>query len=72
MELVSVVPVLFFFYKAYNKCFTILMSSSLIALGLHCCIWTFSTWGARASHCYGFSHCGARALGHIVAAAHGV
>ena len=41
-------------------------------LGLHCCVWAFSSCGergatlhcgARASHCGGFSCCGAQALG---------
>ena len=43
----------------------------LAALGLCCCVWAFSSCsqrgllfvGARASHCSGFSCCGARALG---------
>ena len=44
----------------------------LAVLGLRCCAWAFSScgeWGllfscgARASHCGGFSCCGARALG---------
>ena len=45
----------------------------LAALGLRCCTWAFSSCGergllflrcgARASHCGGFSCCGARALG---------
>ena len=44
----------------------------LAALGLRCCVRAFSScneWGAtlrcgtRASHCSGFSYCGARALG---------
>ena len=42
-------------------------------LGLHCCSWAFSScgeqgllssFGARASHCSGFSCCRAQALGH--------
>ena len=45
----------------------------LAALGLRCCIWVFSRWGeqgllsgcaVRASHCDGFSYCGAQALEH--------
>ena len=35
----------------------------LAALGLRCCAWAFSGCGARASHCGGFSYCGAQALG---------
>ena len=44
----------------------------LAVLGLHCCAWAFSSCGeqgatprcgARASHCGGFSYCGAWALG---------
>ena len=44
----------------------------MAALGFHCCVWAFSScgeppatlcFGARASHCGGFSCCGARALG---------
>ena len=44
----------------------------LAVFGLRCCVWAFSScseWGttlccgAQASHCSGFSCCGARALG---------
>ena len=44
----------------------------LAALGLHCCTWAFfscseqglfSSFGAQAFHCGGFSCCGAQALG---------
>ena len=35
----------------------------LAALGLCCCAWAFSSCGVRASHCSGFSCCGAQALG---------
>ena len=42
----------------------------LCALGLRCCVWAFLQLrgatlhcGARASHCSGFSRCGAQALG---------
>ena len=35
----------------------------LAALGLRCCVWAFSSCGVLASHCGGFSCCGARALG---------
>ena len=35
----------------------------LAALGLRCCVLAFSSCGVRASHCGGFSYCGARALG---------
>ena len=43
----------------------------LAALGLHCCAWAFSNCSrgatfhcsAWASHCGGFSYCGAQALG---------
>ena len=57
---------LFFFFLIY---FIYLF---LAALGLRCCMWTFSSCGkrglllscgARASHCGGFSCCGAWALG---------
>ena len=55
----------------------------MAALGLHCCARAFSSWrragaplpwGARASHCGGFSCCGARALGMWVSVvvAHGL
>ena len=54
----------------------------MAALGLCCCAWTFSSCGkwwllccsARASHCGGFSCCGARALGvrASVVVAHGL
>ena len=55
----------------------------LAALGLLCCAWAFSScgkWGllfccgAQASHCRGFSCCGARALGTraSVVVAHGL
>ena len=33
------------------------------ALGLYSCAWAFSSCGVRASHCGGFSCCGAQALG---------
>ena len=47
------------------------LSIFLAALGFHCCAWAFSSCGergllccgVRASHCGGFSCCGARALG---------
>ena len=56
---------------------------SLIVSGLHCCVQSFSSCseqgqlsssGAWASHCSGFSCCGAQALGHAgsVVAAHGL
>ena len=44
----------------------------LTVLGLHCCAWAFSSCGEQrllfvagvwASHCSGFSCCGAQALG---------
>ena len=35
----------------------------LAELNLHCCAQAFSSCGARASHCGGFSCYGARALG---------
>ena len=55
----------------------------LAALGLCCCTGAFSSWGergllfaadARASHCGGFSCCGARALGAqaSIVVAHGL
>ena len=49
-------------------------SNFLVALGLHCCAWAFSSCGERASHGGGFSCCGARALGAwaSVVVAHGL
>ena len=47
-----------FFFK-----FIYLIYLFLTELGLHCCTWAFSSCGERASHCGGFSCCGARALG---------
>ena len=52
-------------------------------MGLHCCAWAFSSCGergllfhcgAQASHCGGFSCCGAQALGMqaSVVVAHGL
>ena len=35
----------------------------MAALGFHCCMQAFSSHGAWASHCDGFSCCGAQALG---------
>ena len=35
----------------------------MVALGLRCCTRAFSSCGAHASHCGGFSCCGAWALG---------
>ena len=34
----------------------------MAVLGLCCCVRAFSSCGARASHCSGFSCCGAQAL----------
>ena len=63
-KLVSVVTVLFFFYtKRIISASLFIISQFSIALGRHCCMWASSTWGARASHRCGFSHCGARAQG---------
>ena len=47
---------------------------SLAALGLCCCTRAFSSCGERASHCGGFSCCGAWTLGTqaSVAVAHGL
>ena len=56
--------ILFYFIYLFNL--------FLAALGFHCCAWAFSSCiergatlccGAWASHCGGFSCCGARALG---------
>ena len=46
----------------------------MAALGLRCCAWAFSSCSERASHCGGFSCCGAWALGTraSVAVAHGL
>ena len=51
-----------------------LINLFLSALGLHCCMWAFSSCGVQASHCSGFSCCGARALGvqASVVEAHGL
>ena len=55
-----------------NSFFFKLIYLFLAALNLRCCMRAFSSWrravatlrcGARASHCGGFSCCGARALG---------
>ena len=35
----------------------------MATLGLHCCARALSRCGAQASHCSGFSHRGAQALG---------
>ena len=39
----------------------------MAVVSLHCCVWALSSWdeswGAKASHCTGFS-CGVWALGH--------
>ena len=42
----------------------------LVAVGLHCCAWAFSSCSVRASHCGGFSlqSTGSRLLGSVVAA----
>ena len=48
--------------------------TGLAVLGLRCCMWAFSSCsqqgllsscGGLASHCGGFSGCGAQALGHV-------
>lgn len=44
----------------------------LVALGLLCCTWIFSSCSAGASHCAGFSFCKAQTVGLGVVAAHGV
>ena len=49
-------PLLFFLIYFIKKFF-------LGALGLRCCVWTFSSCGKRVSHCSGFSSCRAQALG---------
>ena len=49
------VSILFFFFLSIYL--------FLAALGLHCCTRASSSCGAQASHCGGFSCCGARALG---------
>ena len=43
----------------------------LVALGLLCCTWIFSSCSAGASHCAGF-FCKAQTIGLGVVAAHGV
>ena len=57
-----------YFFKIY------LLILYLVVLGFHCCPQAFSScskWRllsgccARASHCSGFSHCRAQALGHV-------
>ena len=50
---------IFFFKVIFFK----LIYLFLAALGLRCCTWAFSSCGARASHCSGFSCYRARALG---------
>ena len=37
----------------------------LVALGLCCCMWAFSSCGMWAAHFSGFSCCGAQALGCV-------
>ena len=49
----------FFFPGIFKK----LINLFLAALGLRCCVQVFSSCGERASHCGGFSCCGARTLG---------
>ena len=65
----------------FFKKFIYLIYLFLAALGLCCCTWAFSSCSkrrllfiARASHCGGFSCCGARALGTwaSVVVAHGL
>ena len=48
-----------FFYYLFLKIYLF-----LAVLGLRCCAWAFSSCGVLASHCAGFSCCGARALEH--------
>ena len=52
--------------------FCLLYNLFLAVLGFRCCAWAFSSCGEQGllfvavhglSHCSGFSHCGARALG---------
>ena len=44
-------------------CFFLYLFLFLAVLGLRCCVRAFSSCGELASHCGGFSCCGARALG---------
>ena len=57
---ISAVQTFFFFFLA--------------VLGLRCCTWALSGCSSRASHCSGFSCCGAPALGAwaSVVVAHGL
>ena len=54
--------------------FVLFIDLSLAVLGLRCCAWAFSSCGAEAFHCGGFSSCGAPALGAwaSVVVAHGL
>ena len=51
-----------FFIFFFNK-YIYFIYLFLAALGLCCHTWAFSSCGARASHCSGFSSCRAQALG---------
>ena len=72
-------PAILFYFTIYF--FKVYVFTFLAALGFHCCTQAFSSCGEQrllfvavlASHCGGFSCCGARALGTqaLVAAAHG-
>ena len=59
-----------FFFFFYNKFIYLFLAT----LGLHRYVRAFSSWGEGASHCGGFSRCGARALGTwaSVVVAHGL
>ena len=58
----------------FLKKFIYLIYLFLAVLGLRCCTRAFSSCGEQASHCGGFSCCGAQALGAqaSVVVAHGL
>ena len=51
------------FWSIFFNKFIYLIYLFFAALGLRCCMWAFSSCIVWASHCGGFSTCGARALG---------
>ena len=78
---ISSKPVFFFFYNFKKNKFIYFIYFFLAVLGLRCCVRAFSSCGKRellflerASHCGGFSCCGAWALGMwaSVVVAHGL
>ena len=71
-SLIKLIPILLGYFGVFFN-FTLFVVV-VVALGLCCCAKAFSSCSTQASHCNGFSCCGAQALGSraSVVAAHGL